>query len=61
MRIAILFAAGLLALALVSNVLGHAAAERFDPAPAAVLDAAPQRVDGWFTQDICRQEGASFI
>jgi methionine-rich copper-binding protein CopC len=61
MRIAITFAAGLLALAAVATAQGHASPERFDPGPGAVLDAAPARVDGWFTQDIRRQEDESFL
>ncbi len=61
MRIATTLAAGLLALTAATTVLGHAAPERFDPAPGAVLDAAPDRVDGWFIQDVRRQEEASFI
>ncbi len=61
MRIAITLAAGLMALAAATNVLGHAAPERFDPAPGAVLDAAPARADGWFIQDVRRQGDASFI
>jgi methionine-rich copper-binding protein CopC len=61
MRIAIALAAGLLALAAITTVLGHASPERFDPGPGAVLDAAPARVDGWFTQDIRRQEDESFL
>lgn len=48
-------------LAFVTVVAGHAAPERFDPAPGAVLNEGPAQVDGWFTQDIRRQEGASFI
>lgn len=48
-------------LASITLVAGHAALERFDPSPGAVLDEAPARVDGFFTQDIRRQEGASFI
>ena len=61
MRIAITFAAGLLALATVATAGGHASPERFDPGPGAVLDSAPARVDGWFTQDIRRQEDESFL
>ncbi len=61
MRIAITFAAGLLALATVATAGGHASPERFDPGPGAVLDAAPAQVDGWFTQDIRRQEDQSFL
>lgn len=40
--------------------LGHAAPERFDPGPGAVLEEAPARVDGWFTQEI-RRTDESFI
>jgi methionine-rich copper-binding protein CopC len=61
MRIAISFAAGLLALAAVTTVLGHASPERFEPAPGQVLDAPPASVHGWFTQDIRRQEDQSFL
>lgn len=39
----------------------HAAPERFDPSPGAVLPAAPQQVQGWFIQDVRRQADASFI
>jgi methionine-rich copper-binding protein CopC len=48
-------------LAVVAAVSGHAAPERFDPAPGAVLSEAPAQIEGWFTQEIRRQEGASFI
>ena len=61
MRIAITFAAALLALAAVATAGGHASPERFNPGPGAVLDTAPARVDGWFTQDIRRQEDESFL
>ena len=61
MRIAITFAAALLALATVATAGGHASPERFNPGPGAVLDTAPARVDGWFTQDIRRQEDESFL
>ncbi len=61
MRSVITLAAGLLALAAITTVAGHAAPERFDTAPGQVLDAAPERVDGWFTQDIRRQEDESFL
>ena len=61
MRIAITFAVGLLALAAAATAQGHASPERFDPGPGQVLDAAPARVDGWFTQDIRRQEDESFL
>ena len=36
--------------------LGHAEPERFAPAPGAVLNEAPQRVDGWFIQEIRRAD-----
>ncbi len=39
----------------------HAAPERFDPSPGAVLPAAPPQVQGWFIQDVRRQAEASFI
>jgi methionine-rich copper-binding protein CopC len=61
MRILITLAAGLLAVMAVTAALGHASPERFDPAPGQVLSAAPSRVDGWFTQEIRRQEDQSFI
>ena len=61
MRIATAFAAALLALAAVATAQGHASPERFDLGPGAVLDAAPARVHGWFTQDIRRQEDESFL
>ena len=61
MRIALTLAAGLLALVAVTATFGHAAPERFDPSPGQVLDAAPSRVDGWFVQDIRRQENQSFL
>jgi methionine-rich copper-binding protein CopC len=59
MRIAITLAAGVLALLAITAALGHASPERFDPAPGQVLTNAPSRVDGWFTQDIRRQEEQS--
>jgi len=39
----------------------HAAPERFDPSPGAVLQTAPPQVQGWFIQDVRRQADASFI
>ena len=48
-------------LAVVVGVSGHAAPERFDPSPGAVLNEGPALIEGWFTQEIRRQEGASFI
>ena len=61
MRLFILSLALLGPLLAVSLASGHAAPERFDPAPGTVLSAAPQEAQGWFTQDVRRQEGASFI
>ena len=54
MRIPLTLAAGLLALVAISAALGHSEPVRFDPAPGQALDAAPQRVDGWFTQEMRR-------
>jgi len=54
MRIALTLAAGLLALAAITAAFGHSEPVRFNPAPGQVLDAAPQRVDGWFTQEMRR-------
>ena len=54
MRIALTLAAGLLALAAITAALGHSEPVRFDPAPGQVLDAAPQRIDGWFSQEMRR-------
>jgi methionine-rich copper-binding protein CopC len=38
----------------ISAASGHSEPVRFDPAPGQVLDAPPQRVDGWFTQEMRR-------
>src|SRR3990170_4553152 len=54
MRIPFALAAGLLALVAITAALGHSEPVRFDPAPGQVLDAAPRRVDGWFTQEMRR-------
>ncbi len=61
MRILILLLALASPLVLVALASAHAAPERFDPAPGAVLQATPQQVDGWFIQDVRRQADASFI
>src|SRR3972149_523792 len=61
MRIVLPMAAGLLALAAVTGAWGHAAPERFQPGPGQVLDAPPERVEGWFTQDVRRQKDMSFL
>lgn len=42
------------------DALAHSRPIRFDPAPGAVLSAAPAQVQGWFTSDIRRDED-SFI
>jgi len=42
--------------AFVTLVAGHASPERFDPPVGAVLEQAPARIDGWFTQDVRRTE-----
>src|SRR3972149_6139997 len=47
MRIPLTLAAGLLALVAISAASGHSV-------PGQALDAAPQRVDGWFTQEMRR-------
>jgi methionine-rich copper-binding protein CopC len=54
MRIPLILAAGLLALVAITIASGHSEPVRFDPAPGQVLDAAPQRVDGWFSQEMRR-------
>ena len=54
MRIALTLATGLLALVAITSAFGHAEPARFDPAPGQVLDVSPQRVDGWFTQQMRR-------
>src|SRR3970040_1919546 len=54
MRIPLTLAAGLLGLVGISAASGHSAPVRFNPAPGQVRDAAPQRVDGWFTQEMRR-------
>src|SRR3990172_7772121 len=54
MRIPLTLAAGLLALVAISAASGHSAPVRFNPAPGQVLDAPPDRVDGWFTEEMRR-------
>ncbi len=44
----------------VSSVFAHSRPIRFEPAPGAVLAAAPARIDGWFTSDL-RRADESFI
>src|SRR3989304_3899004 len=55
MRIPLTLAAGLLALVAISAASGHSEPVRFNPAPGQVLDAPPDRVDGWFTQEMRRR------
>src|SRR3990172_2579119 len=54
MRIVLTLAAGLIALAAITAAFGHSEPVRFNPAPGQVLDTSPQRVDGWFTQQMRR-------
>src|SRR3989304_2538529 len=54
MRIPLTLAAGLLALVAISAASGHSVPVRFNPAPGQVLDAPPDRVDGWFPQEMRR-------
>jgi len=54
MRIVLTLAAGLLALVAITAAFGHSEPVRFNPAPGQVLATAPQRVDGWFTQEMRR-------
>jgi len=53
-RIPFTLAAGLLALVAITIASGHSEPVRFNPSPGQVLDAAPQRVEGWFTQEMRR-------
>jgi methionine-rich copper-binding protein CopC len=52
-----------LAGALISTVIAsaHSRPLRFDPAPGAVLQAAPAKIDGWFGSEIRRDPNWSFI
>ena len=61
MKFVAVLAALVVAVMIVSPAFGHAAPERFNPSPGAVLESAPVRVDGFYTQDIRREQGASFI
>ena len=47
--------------ALVATASAHSRPTRFDPAPGAVLQTAPAKVDGWFTAAIRRDPNWSFI
>lgn len=58
--------AAVTALALVAaltapSAFAHSRPVRFDPAPGAVLTAAPDKVTGWFTADIRRDPNWSFL
>ena len=60
----LLAAAGLALLSavlLAGVALGHSRPIRFDPAPGAVLSAAPSQVTGWFTQPLRRDATWNFI
>src|SRR3972149_8667446 len=61
MRIPFAVAAGLLALTTVMTVSGHSEPVRFSPAPGQVLEAAPQRVDGWFSQEMRRSSNETSL
>jgi len=61
MRIALTLAAGLLALVAITAAFGHSEPVRFSPAPGQVLDAPPQRVDGWFTQEMRRSSNETSL
>lgn len=61
MKFVAVLTALVVAVMIVSPAFGHAAPERFNPAPGAVLETAPVRIDGFYTQDIRREQGASFI
>ena len=61
MKFVAVLAALVVAVMIVSPAFGHAAPERFNPAPGAVLETAPVRIEGFYTQDIRREQGASFI
>jgi methionine-rich copper-binding protein CopC len=62
-RKALVLALGAVALIAVSTQLAsaHSRPIRFDPAPGAVLSAAPGQVTGWFTSDIRRDPNWSFL
>src|SRR3990172_3056652 len=61
MRIVLTLAAGLLALVAIMTVSGHSEPVRFNPAPGQVLATAPQRVDGWFTQEMRRSSNETSL
>lgn len=63
MRKLILAAVGAITVLAVMAVgaLAHSRPIRFDPAPGAVLSAAPAQITGWFTSDLRRDPNWTFI
>src|SRR3989304_1240981 len=61
MRIALTLAAGLLALVAITAAFGHSEPVRSNPAPGQVLATAPQRVDGWFSQEMRRSSNETAL
>lgn len=51
----------LLLLVVTAAAMAHSRPTRFDPAPGAVLDTAPVRVQAWFTSEIRRDPNWSFL
>jgi methionine-rich copper-binding protein CopC len=54
-------ASGVAAMLLVQLTSAHSRPIRFDPAPGAVLAAAPAQVTGWFTSDLRRDPNWTFL
>jgi len=54
-------ATGVAAMFLVQIASAHSRPIRFDPAPGAVLTAAPAQVTGWFTSDLRRDPNWNFL
>ncbi len=61
LRLASAFAAVATLALTVTTALAHSRPVLFDPAPGAVLDAAPASVQGWFTSDLRRDPNWSFL
>ena len=57
----IVIAASAVAMLFVQLASAHSRPIRFDPAPGAVLTAAPAQVTGWFTSDLRRDPNWNFI
>ena len=57
----VLAASGVAAMLLVQLTSAHSRPIRFDPAPGAVLTAAPAQVTGWFTSDLRRDPNWNFL